>query len=77
MNIRGLKIVGRKAIVDLSRHADVMEDAIDNIKINEAMQSDEFIPWEEAKNSLEKKHGIHGLRNTDSKKSTKVPRRRS
>ena len=35
---KGLKFISRrKAEVDLARHSDIMEDAIDRIKVKEAM----------------------------------------
>ena len=75
---KGLKFISRrKAEVDLARHSDIMEDAIDRIKVKEAMNSGQFIDWEEAKQSLNKKHGINGLPHSNRKKSAKVPRRRS
>ncbi len=75
---KGINFIGRrKAIVDLARHGDIMEDAIDRIKVKEAMNTGQFIDWEEAKESLNHKHGINGLPNSNRKKSAKVPRKRS
>ena len=76
--IKGLKfITRRKAVVDLARHADIMEDAIDRIKVKEAMKTGQFIDWEEAAKALDKKHGINGLPNSHRKKSVKVSGKRS
>ncbi len=75
---KGISFIGRrKAVVDLARHADIMEDAIDRIKVKEAMNTGEFIDWDEAKESLNKKHGIHGFPHGNRKKSAKVSRKRS
>lgn len=75
---KGLKFVSKnKAEIDLIRHSDIMEDAIDRIKVKEAMHTGEFIDWEEAKKKLQKKHGINGLPNSNRKKDSKVSRKRS
>ncbi len=74
---KGISFIGRrKAVVDLARHGDIMEDAIDRIKVKEAMNTGQFIDWEEAKESLNHKHGINDLPHSDRKKSAKVPRKR-
>ncbi len=75
---KGLKFLSRnKAVVDLNRHSDIMEDVIDRIKVKEAMITGKFIVWEEAKKSLQKKHGIYGLSDSNRKKGAKVSRKRS
>jgi hypothetical protein len=74
---KGLFINRNKAIIDLSKHGDIMEDAIDRIKVKEAMKNGQFIDWEDAKQSIDKKHGIDGLPNTNRKKGSKVPLKRS
>ncbi len=75
---KGITFIGRKkAVVDLARHGDIMEDVIDRIKVKEAMNTGDFIDWETAKTSLDKKHGINGLPHSNRKKSAKVPRSRS
>lgn len=52
---KALKFVSRnRAVVDLNRHSDIMEDVIDRIKVKEAMLSGKFIDWEKAKKSLQK-----------------------
>ncbi len=78
MKAKGLRFIGRnKVIIDLSRHSDIMEDAIDRIKVKEAMENDEFVPWNEVKEILDKKHGIYDVQGDSSKKSAKVSRKRS
>lgn len=50
---KGLKSINRrKAVVDLAKHSDIMKDAIDRIKLKEAMNTGQFIDWREAKESL-------------------------
>ena len=74
---KGLTINRNKATVDLSKHGDIMEDAIDRIKVKEAMKEGEFVDWDAAKQSLDKKHGIDDIPGSNRKKSLKVPRKRS
>ena len=69
---KGLTINRNKATVDLKRHGDIMEDAIDRIKVKEAMATGEFVDWNDAKISLDKKHRIDGLPTNNRKKSIKV-----
>jgi hypothetical protein len=77
-NTKGLKFISsRKAVVDLVIHSDIMEDAIDRIKVKEAMNTGQFINWEEAIKTLDKKHSINGLPNSHRKKSIKVSGKRS
>jgi hypothetical protein len=48
-NTKGLKFINsRKAVVNLVMHADIMEDAIDRIKVKEAMNTGQFIDWGKA-----------------------------
>jgi len=53
--ISGISINRNKAIVDLNKHGDIMEDVIDRIKVKEAMNTGEFVDWEDAKQILDKK----------------------
>ncbi len=41
--ISGISINRNKAIVDLNKHGDIMEDVIDRIKVKEAMNTGEFV----------------------------------
>lgn len=75
--ISGISINRNKATVDLDKHGDIMEDAIDRIKVKEAMNSGEFIDWEDAKQLLDKKHSINGIPDSNRKESIKVSRNRS
>ncbi len=77
LKTRGLSINRNKAIIDLSKHGDIMEDAIDRIKVKEAMKNGQFIDWDEGKQSIDKKHRIDGLQTTNRKKGSKVPLKRS
>ena len=75
---KGLKFISRnKAVIDLNRHSDIMEDVIDRIKVKEAMLAGKFIDWEEAKKSLQKKHDVNDVSNSNRKKGAKVSRKRS
>lgn len=75
---KGLRFIGRnKAVIDIAKHRDIMEDAIDRIKVKEAMQTGEFIAWDELKQKLDKKHRLHDLSGSTSKKSRKVSRKGS
>lgn len=74
---KGLSINRNKAIIDLNKHGEIMEDAIDRIKVKEAMKNGQFVDWEDAKQSLDKINGINGLQGTTRKKGTKVPHKRS
>ncbi len=76
--IKGLKFISKnKAEIDLVRHADIMEDAIDRIKVKEALNTGEFIDWEDAKKLLQKKHGINELSDSNRKKGAKISRQSS
>jgi hypothetical protein len=74
---KGLRFIGRnKAVIDVKRHADIMEDALDRITIKEAMDRGEFVSWDEVEKKVNKKlgiqHGAHGPTNkAGRKKSTK------
>ena len=58
-NTAGLKFINRrKAVIDIVRHADIMEDAIDRIIVKEAMKNPKWISLEEVKKQLDKKHGV-------------------
>ena len=76
--VRGVKFIGRsKPIIDLKRHGEIMEDALDRIKVKEALEEGDFITWDEAKKILDKKHGINGVHGNNKKKGVKVSRNRS
>lgn len=64
-----------KVVIDLSKHSDIMEDAIDRIRLKDAA-NDERIPWEEATKILDKKHGLD-VPGNNKKKSSKVSRNRT
>ncbi|HEV8082533.1 MAG TPA: hypothetical protein VGP55_04995 [Chitinophagaceae bacterium] len=71
--IKGVKFIFKnKAEIDLVGHADIMEDAIDRTKVREALNTGEFIDWEDAKKLLQKKHGINELSDSNRKKSAKI-----
>ncbi len=74
--ISGISINRNKATVDLKKHGDIMKDAIDRIKVKEAMNTGEFVDWEDAKQLLEKKHSINGFPDSNRKESIKVSRNR-
>ncbi|MBA4139039.1 MAG: hypothetical protein H0X70_00790 [Segetibacter sp.] len=74
--ISGISINRNKATVDLKKHGDIMKDAIDRIKVKEAMNTGEFVDWEDAKQLLEKKHSINGFKDSNRKESIKVSRNR-
>jgi hypothetical protein len=74
--ISGISINRNKATVDLKKHGDIMKDAIDRIKVKEAMNTGEFVDWEDAKQLLEKKHSINGFPDRNRKESIKVSRNR-
>jgi hypothetical protein len=74
--ISGISINRNKATVDLKKHGDIMKDAIDRIKVKEAMNTVEFVDWEDAKQLLEKKHSINGFPDSNRKESIKVSRNR-
>ncbi len=47
--ISGISINRNKATIDLNKHGDIMEDALNRIKVKEAMNTGEFVDWEDAK----------------------------
>lgn len=75
---KGLSFVtNSKVLVDLNRHSDIMEDAIDRIAVKEAKQSGEFMDWEEAKKKLNKKHGLNGVQNSNRKAAAQISGKRT
>jgi len=72
MSTKGLKFIGRKkAVIDVHRHADIMEDAIDRIKVKEAMQTAEFVSWNEVEEKINKKLGLHAIHHSANKAGRK------
>lgn len=70
---KGLRFLPKnKAVVDLKMHGDIMEDAIDRITIKEAKQKGEFVDWDDAKKTLDKKHKLHGIHNSNRKAAVKI-----
>jgi predicted transcriptional regulator len=72
---KGLRFLSRnKAVVDLRRHGDIMEDAIDRITIKEAIQKEDFVSWDEVEKKVNKKlgihHGVHGTTNKAGRKKS-------
>ena len=68
---KGLRFINRsKALINIARHSEIMEDAIDRIIIKEA-KDDPKTPWEEVKKKLDKKHGLNDISNSNAKKSRK------
>jgi hypothetical protein len=74
---KGLRFLGKNnAVIDIKRHADIMEDAIDRIKMKEAMQSGEFVSWEEVESKINKKLGKDVSSSTNKKSRKKSAKSR-
>jgi len=48
----------KKVILDMKHHAQFIEDYLDHLKIAAGKKDANFIPWENVKAELDKKHGI-------------------
>jgi hypothetical protein len=70
---KGVHFVNRNKVeVNVKRHADIMEDALDRITIKEAIQNTEFVAWDEVEKKINKKLGVHyGIHNKTNKTSRK------
>ena len=51
---RDAKGRAKKAIIDLKKHGDFLENFLDHLAIQKAKKGAEFIPWEKAKKELHK-----------------------
>ncbi|MGB3617829.1 MAG: hypothetical protein WBA12_06895 [Catalinimonas sp.] len=73
MKAKGVKIERdargqlRRVTIDVKKHPRMVEDFLDNLVADEAIEEDDFVPWEDVRDKLEKKHGqdLSGLPDDD------------